>query len=611
MNVVKAKRPSVVLGSFEAVVFKNLRFYAGDVPILWLPYLSQPLNADLGYYFIPGARSNWGFYLLNRYGVMLGGEKDELTGRRDGAWLLSQWHADIMTRRGVGVGLDLLDTRLENRENLSGLKLYYLEDLDPTIKRTSEKRNSLDASRWKLELKHRIDLSSNDQNKTYLNFDITALSDRFFLEDFEQETFRINPNPDNVAGVFHRNPQFLAGLYSRIRLNDFYEQDTRLPELFFDQVKRPILGSPILHEGTTSFGIYDERLADFQTSSLRAEAESLALGDSRLAEINELLDERGYNRFHTWHEFSLPLNPGGKIAITPRVGAGYTRYSAIDNGTQSFDRTHFSAGIDTSVKFSKVYPNIINKTWGLDRVLHVFQPYANLSQLSSTSLDNSFRGIEVLTPTTRPRTREVGRFAAIDDLKDWSIMRLGARNRLITKRDGDSHEWLVIDTYIDVFMNDPEFDRDLSNLYNDIIWQPLPWMRLNVETQFPIAAGGSEFREWASNITFMPNDAVELAFGYRQLNNHPILNDSNRISFRAYARISDSWGLGFYQRWELDDSTVEVQQYNIYRDFDSWVASIGLHIRDNRDAPEEFGIMLNFTLKEFPSVRLPLSVDNE
>ena len=283
----------------------------------------------------------------------------------------------------------------------------------------------------------------------------------------------------------------------------------------------------------------------------------------------------------------------------------------MDNGTQSFDRTHLSAGVDTSVKFSKVYPNAVNKTWGLDSILHVFQPYANFSQLSTNSLDSSFRGIEVLTPSTRPRTREVGRFTATDSLMDWSIIRLGARNRLLTKRDGSTHEWLVMDTYMDVFMNDPEFDRDLSNLYNDIIWQPLPWMRLNVETQFPIAAGGSEFREWASNVTFMPNDAVELAFGYRQLNNHPILIDSNRIDFRAYLRISDSWGLGFYQRWELDDSTVEVQQYNLYRDFDSWVASVGLHIRDNRDAPEEYGIMLNFTLKDFPSVRLPLSVDNE
>ena len=581
------------------------------MPILWLPYLSQPLNADLGYYFIPGARSNWGFYLLNRYGVMLGGETDELTGEHEGAWLLSQWHADLMTQRGVGVGLDLIDTRLGNRDNLSGLKLYYLEDLDPTIRRTSENRDGLDASRWKLELKHRIDLFSNDQDKTYFNFDITALSDQFFLEDFEQETFKLNPDPNNTMGLFHRNPKFHAGLYTRMRLNDFYEQDTRLPELFFDQVKRPILGSPILHEGTTSFGIYDERLADFQTSSLQSEADSLPPGDPRLAEINELLADRGYTRFHTWHEFSLPINPGRKIAITPRAGAGYTRYWGMDNGTQSFDRTHLSAGVDTSIKFSKLYPNAVNKTWGLDSILHVFQPYANFSQLSTNSLDSSFRGIEILTPSTRPSPREVGRFSATDSLMDWSIIRLGTRNRLLTKRDGSTHEWLVMDTYMDVFMNDPEFDRDLSNLYNDIIWQPLPWMRLNVETQFPIAAGGSEFREWASNITLMPNDAVELAFGYRQLNNHPILTDSNRIDFRAYLRISDSWGLGFYQRWELDDSTVEVQQYNLYRDFDSWVASVGLHIRDNRDAPEEYGIMLNFTLKDFPSVRLPLSVDNE
>ena len=194
---------------------------------------------------------------------------------------------------------------------------------------------------------------------------------------------------------------------------------------------------------------------------------------------------------------------------------------------------------------------------------------------------------------------------------DWSTLRLGTRNRLLTKRDSSTHEWLVMDTYMDVFMNDPEFDRDLSNLYNDIIWRPLPWMKLNIETQFPIAASGSEFREWASYVSFMPNDAIELGLGYRQLNGHPILNDTNRINFRAYLRISDSWGLGFYQRWELDDSTLEVQQYNLYRDFDSWVASVGLHIRDNRDAPEEYGIMLNFTLKEFPSVRLPLSVDNE
>ncbi|MCP5538101.1 MAG: LPS-assembly protein LptD [Akkermansiaceae bacterium] len=594
----------------DRIIFKNLRLYAGDTPVFWLPYLSQPLDADLGYHFIPGARTNWGLYLLNSYGIMLGGEADELTGEREGAWLLSQWHLDLMSRRGVGMGVDLLDTRLNDNNNLTGFKLYYLNDLDPSLERTSEPRGFVDSNRWKLELKHRIDLAERDQTSTYLDFNLTSLSDRFFLEDFEPGTYKINPNPGNEVGIFHRNPKYLAGLYTRFRLNDFFQTDTRMPELFFDQIKSPILDSPILHEGQTTFGIYDEHLADFREDALRAKAMTLPPG-AELDAINRILDDRGYTRFHTWHEFSAPLNPGGKIAVTPRAGIGYTNYWSLDNGANSFDRTHLSAGVDTSVKFTRAYPNLVNEKWGIDGMLHIFQPYANFSQLSTNELDRSFRGIELLTPSTRPRPLEVGRFTATDSLMDWSIIRLGARNRLLTKRDGDSHEWLVMDTYMDIFMNDPEFDRDYSNLYNDIIWQPLPWMKVDLETQFPVVASGSGFREFAGNVTFMPNDSLEFIVGYRQLDNHPILQDSNRIDLRAYARISESWGVGFYQRWELDDSTPEVQQFNVYRDFDSWTASLGFIVRDNRDDSNEYGLMLNFTLKEFPGVRLPLSIDNE
>ncbi len=46
----------------EKVTFRNMKLYAGDTPVFWLPYLSQPLDSDLGYHFVPGARSNWGPY---------------------------------------------------------------------------------------------------------------------------------------------------------------------------------------------------------------------------------------------------------------------------------------------------------------------------------------------------------------------------------------------------------------------------------------------------------------------------------------------------------------------------------------------------------------------
>ena len=594
----------------ERIIFKNLRIYAGDTAIFWLPYLSQPLDSDLGYHFIPGARSNWGFFLLNRYGIMLGGVKDEETGARNDAWLLSQWNFDIRSRRGLGVGVDLFDMRLDDNPNLGWLKFYYLNDMDASLERSAEPRGYVNEDRWKLELKHRADLREQGEQRTYLDFDITALSDRFFLEDFEPGTFKIDPNPNNEVGIFHRHPSFLAGIFTRLRLNDFHQTDTRLPELFIDQVKRPIFGSQILHEGSTSWGVYDEYLADFEKNNLRAEAALLPALHPRKTEIMGLLADRGYTRFHTFHEFTAPLNAGSKIAVVPRAGFGHTRYSNM-NGSSNFDRTYFSAGVDTSMKFSRAYPEVVNKKWGVEGLLHVFQPYINFSQLSTNDLDSSFSGIETLTASTRPRPLEAGRFTATDDLMDWSIIRFGARNHLMTKRDGDTHQWLVMDTYTDLFLNDPEFDRNVSNLYNDITWSPLPWMQLELETQFPIASSNSDFREFAGNIKFMPSDALELSFGYRQLNNHPILEDSNQITTRAYCRISESWGLGFYQRWELDNGTLAVQQYSVYHDFDSWTASLGLLIRDNNDDQDEIGLMLNFTLKNFPSVSMPLTVDSE
>ena len=595
----------------DRIVFKNLKLYAGETPIFWFPYLSQPLDADLGLHIIPGARSNWGAYLLNSYGIMLGGEKNEETGERENAWLLSKWHMDIRSQRGVAGGLDLFDTRLDSNQNLGWMKLYYLNDNNPTLKRTDEPRENVNADRWKIEFKHRFELFQHDESSTYADFNIVALSDRYFLEDFEPGAFKIDPNPNNEIGLFHRNPKFLAGIYTRLRLNEFYESDTRLPELFLDQVRGPIFNTPILHEGQTTMGIYREQLADYHERDLRREADSLPSGDPRRDQIEYQLQDRGYSRFHTWHEFSIPLNLDGKITIVPRAGVGLTSYWDLQDDTDSSTRAHASIGVDTSMKFSKVYSDIHSKAWGVDELLHVFQPYANFSQLTSNNTNNNLRGIETLTPSTRPPEYEVGRFPATDDLENWTVLRLGGRNTLLSKRNGDSHRWLAMDTYINVFLNDLESSRTLSNLYNDIIWSPLPWVKLDIETQFPITHNAANFSELASHLTFMPNDSMEMRFGYRILDNHPTLRDSNRVDFRTYTRINSRWGLGTYHRYEFDDNTLEVQQYAVHHDFDSWRTSLGVILRDNREGRDEYGLLLNFTLKNFPSIQLPLSIDSE
>ena len=148
-----------------------------------------------------------------------------------------------------------------------------------------------------------------------------------------------------------------------------------------------------------------------------------------------------------------------------------------------------------------------------------------------------------------------------------------------------------------------------ANLYNDIIWRPLPWLEVDLETQFPLF-NDSNFTEIASSVLFMPQDDLEIRLGYRRLSGHPILQNSNRIELETFIRLNDYWGIGTEHSFEIEDNTLELQRYNLHYDFDSWVGSVGLFHRDNH-SEDEYGILFSFGLKEIPSLSLPISFDSE
>lgn len=589
----------------DKIIFEDFNLRVGKRNLLWLPYLAQPFNANLGYLIAPGGQTNLGAFVKNRYGIMLGGERDPETGEKKGAWLLSQWHADLYSNKGLGIGVDLFDNRLDSKDGYGWLKLYYIDDLNPEDQRAGVNRSNINPNRFRAEFVQRIPFHETQASKYTLDTNLNLLSDEYYLEDFDPSLFRINRAPDNYLGFTKRSANSLTQLGARLRLNDFYQSDTRLPEFTHDWIRQPFLDSPLLYESQTFLGIYQERLAELQRNSLQNQAEALLPDDPRLNQINRLLDDRGFTRFHTYHEFSLPVK-AGHLNVVPRFGAGHTNYQAVQGPDDSTNRTHVSANVDVSTKLTKLLPGFSSDKWGIDGARHIVEPYTSLSWLSTNELDSSFGRIDRLTPTSRPRPRQVGRFTAIDDLQDWSILRIGMRNRLVTRRDSGMHDWIIMDTYFDSFIEDPELDRDFSNLYNDIRWKPVPWLELDLETQFPVSTTDN-FTEVASSMRFMPTDDFEFKVGYRHLNNHPVLRDSDRIVLETFARLNDYWGIGTHHRLELVDNTLELQQYNIHYDFDSFIGSAGFFIRNNR-RQDEFGIMFNFGIKEIPSLSLPIKI---
>jgi LPS-assembly protein len=633
---VRAKKTTVFPD--DKVVFNDLRVYAGDVPVFWLPYLSQPLDSELGYHFLPGARSSWGPFLLNTYGVMLGGNDDPETGGNQDAWLLSRWRLDLRAERGVGVGLDLVDTRLGDSTEITGLSLYYLYDLSPDTSTTGIPRGDVDPNRYKIELKDRREFDFADDAEWRLDSNLNLLSDEYYLEDYDVANFRTDPAPDNTLGLFRRDDHSLLSLYGRFRINDFYRADTRSPQVFFDHVRKPLFDSPVLHEGNLSFGLIGEQAADLAEGTIinplmklkssdpgaqsllnqldgyeRQLAERLLAlppGDPGRNEIRTQLLDSSYARFNAYQELTMPLTFGEVFHVTPVAGVGYTRYDAENWEIANTDRTYLHAGLEASTKFSKAFDGIRNPRWGLDGLRHIVQPYAAWSFVSTDNISIEDPLVDRLTPTTRPRPLDPIRFNAIDELQSWNVVRLGTRNRLLTKRDQGAFEWLFMDTYIDGFIEDPEEQRDLSNLYNEITWQPLPWLSAGFETQFPVVSSGSGFNEYNTNLRFMPTPNLEFSINYLVLNGNPVLDDSNQIYFRSYMRLNERWGFGMLDVIELDDGTLQQQEYTLHRDFGNWVAGLGVSLVDNR-IQTEYGVVFSLTLTDFPAATLPFELSAE
>ncbi len=618
----------------ERVTFHNLKVYAGDQPVFWLPYLNQPLNGELGYQFVPGARTNWGPFLLNTYGIMLGGEPNPLTGEKENAWLLSKWKLDLRATRGAAFGLDLVDTRHEYQKEISGFSFYYVNDMDPTDSRTGIPRTSVNDNRLEIGLKTRYELDLEQDANWRLDTNLSYLSDQYYLEDFEPRLYRTNPAPDNTIGIYRRDEDSLLSIFGRFRVNDFYRTDTQSPEIAFDQTRKPIFGSPISHEGQTSFSIRGVEAADVTRRNILTplltlppgdplvpgllrqlngyernlveEIRSLAPGDPRIPLLRAQLLDTGYYRFHTNHSFSAPFTYQDWFTLTPHIGGAYTNYSGVQGPAVSDSRFMLHGGAEAALKFSKNYGDIRNRNLGVDGLLHVFQPYANWSVTSSDELDPDYPKIDRLTFTTRPRSLDPLRYTAIDEFESWNIVRTGARHQLITHRDDQSYEWLYLDTYMDTYINDPEGNRDYSNLYNDVRWQPLPWLGVDLETQIPVFNSGSGFSELSTRVRFMPNENWEFSIAYRELNNHPVLLDSNHINLSTYIRLSENWGIGSTHIFEIDDGTMELQEYTFQRELGDWIAGVGLSHMDNR-FEDEFAVIFSLSLKSFPSATLPLS----
>ena len=582
----------------DHVVFQDVTFYIGELPVFWWPYMYQSLNDAFSFSIAPADLSSWGPSILSQITFPI---TDDIKGRL---------RLDYRGRRGPAIGFDSdIDYGKDKSSNLK-LKTYYADDQNPDINPTAIKRGDVPTDRYRVTLQDTTYFTNN----IYGIVNVTRLSDPFVMQDFYQSEFRIDPVPDNVIALTKADPFYTLTAIGRFQMNDFFEQTERLPEVVLDIKRQALFGSPIFYEGESGFANLHRSFAD-----------------------GSGFESYGTDRVDTFHQLLYPNTYFGWLSVVPRAGFRATYYDKTrDLGNTIFDttddplipnfippdptpinpivdagsgvRTVFNTGAEASFKLSRTWEEVSSRTLGLDGLLHVIQPYTNFSYVYESGIDPAaVLQFDRFEPSTQLRPIDFPQFTSIDSIASWTIWRNGIRNRLETRRDDVTVTWLELDTFFDVNFNNPYDRRAYSNFFNKLRFTPLPWASLSIDSQIPAFSSG--FTEVNTTLAVQPIANLQLNAAHRYLNDNPFFHHSSLFVVGGYYRFNDNWGFGFQDQYEGTIGLFQEQRYAIYRDLTNWVASFGAVVRDNTGNKKEYGVLLTFSLKAFPKLGFDLNFD--
>ena len=602
----------------DYITLTNVSMYVGETPVFWFPYIYQSLKEESGFNFTPGYTSDWGAYVLNRYGIPL---TDNLHGIVN---------LDLRSRRGVAIGLETNSKFGEGNRSWAHFHSYYADDASANINTTAQAIAPVTSSRYRVSFQSRTYLSE----ELYANADINKLSDYRFLRDFYPGEYHLNPQPDNMVSLTKWDERYTATGIVRFQGNSFLDTTGRLPEAALDITRQPLFNaplcadSPVFYESETSAA----RLSrDFGTLSSTNALHPIA--------TSALLKDYDAFRFDTFHQLSLPQTYDGWLSVMPRIGLRGTYYSAGAQSTINTLQTTgldlrqdvqtllqnkvggavfrpvFNAGVESSFKCSREWEEIQSRSLGLDGLRHVVQPYTDLSFVRTGTSPEGILQFDRLTPTTELPPITFPQFTTLDAIPNWTIWRYGVRNTLQTRRDDTTYNLVTMNTFLNANLDPPHYpgipsEGTFSNLCNQLVYNPLSWVYFHMDTQIPLTSSG--FTQVNTDVHFLANEDLSFSISHRYLNNNPFFVNGSNLGFSTYYRINENWGVSFSEGYEFSDNTLQSQNYEIYRDLSSWIASLGFSVRENHNSTtgqsvSNVSIVLTFTLKDLPNLRLPFT----
>jgi LPS-assembly protein len=623
---IRARRIVLYPGDhFEA---HNATVMIGNVPVFYFPFYRRSFGRHPNnFVFTPGYRSVYGPFLLSTYNWQA---NDKLDG---------SLHLDYRERRGVGLGADVND-HLGHQWGDGTFKYYFAHDREPNIDGVTNTVSPVPADisndRKRITFTHSAEPLTNLTVKTVMHYQ----SDPLVLRDFFEREYRKDVQPNSFVEANKVWPNWSLDALVQPRLNNFWENVSRLPDIKLMALRQQIGVTPIYYESDSDAGYFERKYAETDP-------------------INGTNDFAA-TRLDTFHQLTLPQTYFGWLNVTPRLGGRVTYYHnswgnlASTNSMFNETRGVLNTGAEASFKASRVWSDAQNKAFDVNGIRHIIEPSLNYVFVPDPNVPPSkLPQFDYEVQSLRLLPIEYPEYNAIDSIDSQNVLRMTLRNKLQTKRENGIENLVHWALYTDwrltphpdqtmtfVETNFPSsgggiftpgtvqtrtfknHQERFANVYSDMDLKPRSWLWFNSQIRYDVE--NRRFNETFHQVTVQPNNVWSFNLSYRYLiNNDPALVGAQvqqlqgatvpipasyfdipghkTITASVHYRLNENWGARAIERYEARDGTFEEQQYTIYRDLRSWTSALSFRFRENRTVRKnDFTIAITFSLKAFP-----------
>jgi len=578
---VRAREMTLVPG--ESISGRGATVRLGKVPIMYLPYWWRDLDDEFGWSFEPGYNSRMGAFLLSSYSYAL-----------SPAWE-GETHLDLRSRRGVAAGQDLKWRDPVAAEWLGDMSLYYARDDKPIDDDEDPETADIDSSRYRIRFKHNHSIGPRD----YLMLQGHYLSDTDILEDFFEDEYRELRQPENYLTYTHRADWYTVNALMRGRLNDFYNEVNRLPEVSVDITRTQIAGSDFYYEGQTA-AAFLERV--WETSDTANEDYSSV-------------------RFDTLHRVYYPRKCFGFLNLLPRAGYRGTYYSDTRETVTTIEPlTTFTTNFVVDA-LGQTTP-VVTPSTSTNEVSRNIEQGADIRNLLELGFEVSFKAFKtweggVISPlrhivepylnyTIVPEPElvpaNIYHFDSVDTLGEQHWTKIGVRNKIQTKYAGQPFDLVDVDAYTIVDLDTEGDEKSIEHIYLDAEVRPSPYAQIDLDAILNVDQG--ELDRFNARLWFRRVRNWQTFLEYRFRNEVSSLFTGD-VTYFPNAR----WSVNAFGRYEFEEGgRLEEIGAAVQRNWDCMVLKTGLGLlpgyerTDGTETEDEWRLLAEFWLTAFPQL---------